>query len=214
MVAEGLRGRSANRDLIEISWPLRNMLNLEQRIALNTYSHIKKYLTSSDVILDIGSGNGLVANIIRKNVGARVICLDITDTSKTKVKPILFCGKHIPFCCDAFTVTICCFVLHHNQYQKELLDEMKRVTKSKIIILEDVTETIVDNFLVLCHKFYSGIQYKSHKMRFRSNNEWRDLYTKCGLIVKKEEKVEKTREITYPVSRRVYVLSKAFSSFK
>lgn len=185
------------------------MLNLEQKLALNTYSHLKKYLKNSDVILDLGSGNGFVANIIRKDIGARVICLDITNGSKTKVNPILFCGKHIPFCCDAFTVTICCFVLHHTQYQKELLDEMKRVTKSNIIILEDVNETIGDYFLLWIHKFYSGIRYKSHRVKFRSNNEWRDLFKKCGFFVKQEEKIEKTREITYPVSRRVYVLRKS-----
>ena len=184
------------------------MLNPKRRLALNTYSHIKQYLKNSDVILDLGSGNGLVANNIRKNIGARVICLDITNSSKTKVKPILFCGKHIPFCRDAFTVTICCFVLHHTRYQKELLDEMKRVTNSKIIILEDVNETIGDYFLLWIHKCYSRIRYRPHRTKFRSNNEWRDFFRKCGLFVRKEEKIEKTREITYPVSRRVYILHK------
>jgi len=184
------------------------MLNLEQIIALNTYSHLKQYITISDVILDVGSGNGLVADIIRKNVGARVINLDINNISKTKDKPILFCGKNIPFCCDAFTVTICCFVLHHTQYQKELLNEMKRVTKSKIIIFEDVTENVTDQFLVFLHKLYSGFRYDSFNTRFRDNNGWKSLFAKCGLLVEKELSIEKSREITYPVSRRGYLMSK------
>ncbi len=179
------------------------------KIAQNTYYHLKQYLTRSDVVLDIGSGTGCVANLIKKNTGARVICLDITNNNKAIEKPVLFCGKHIPFCNEAFSISICCFVLHHTQFQIELLDEIKRVTKSKIIILEDVIENLLDYPLVFIHQVYSRIYYKSLKTKFRSEDDWRDLFSKSGLLVEKVKKIEKTREITYPVSRRAFILSKA-----
>ncbi len=184
------------------------MLNHEIKIAHNTYSHLERYIKPSDVILDVGSGTGLVAENIRKKTGARVVCLDVIQDSKTLKKPIIFDGKMMPFYDEVFSVSICCFVLHHVPFQKELIEEMKRVTKSKIIILEDVIENRKDRFLAFMHKVYSGFRYDSLYTQFRNNHGWKWFFAMCGLIIDKEWCIEKTREITYPISRRGYLLSK------
>ena len=184
------------------------MFKYEIKTACNTYSHLKGYIKQSDVILDVGSGTGLVAELIGQETGARVVCLDVAQDNHAHRKPIFFDGKSMPFYDEAFTVSICCFVLHHVPFQKELLDEMKRVTKSRIIILEDVVENTTDRFLMLLHKVYSGFRYHSFYTRFRNDYDWRRLFAVCGLRVENDLDIEKTREITYPVSRRCYLLSK------
>jgi len=184
------------------------MFKYEIITAHNTYSHLKGYIKPSDIILDVGSGIGLVAELISQKTGAHVVCLDVTQDNHALRKPIFFDGKSMPFYDEAFTVCICCFVLHHVPFQKELLEEMKRVTKSRIIILEDVVENTTDRFLAFLHKVYSGFRYHSFYARFRNDLDWRRLFAVCGLRVDKDSDIEKTREITYPVSRRCYLLSK------
>ncbi|MBN2030863.1 class I SAM-dependent methyltransferase [bacterium] len=184
------------------------MFNYEIKTAYNTCSHLEKFLEASDVILDVGSGTGLVAEYIRKKTGAHVVCLDVVQDGHASEKPIVFDGEKMPFYDEAFDVSICCFVLHHVSFQKALLEEMKRVTKSKIIILEDVIENRGDHFLAFIHKLYSGFRYSSFYTQFRNNHGWRWLFSNCGLLIDKEWYVEKRREITYPISRRGYLLSK------
>jgi ubiquinone/menaquinone biosynthesis C-methylase UbiE len=105
-----------------------------------------------------------------------------------------------------------CFVLHHAQHQKAVLEEMKRVTSSEIIILEDIPNTIFDGLLIFCHRIVSKIKYKSINMNFRTSDEWQKLFSKIGLCVKKEIKIKRNRQLLYPVSRQLYLLSKSQKS--
>jgi len=184
------------------------MLRHEFRTAYDTCFHLEKYIRSDDTVLDIGSGTGFVADLIRQRTGARVVCLDVQRDPKASRAPLLFDGKTMPFFDGAFTVSICCFVLHHAPFQRQLLKEIKRVTQSRIIILEDVTENAADYFLTLLHKLYSGFRYRSFYTRFRNSSSWKGLFRQCGLVIEKELDIGKSREPTYPVSRRGFVLSK------
>lgn len=80
-------------------------------MAQNTFSYLKDYILNYDIVLDCGTGNGLVAMLIRKNVGARVMGIDVIDINKTKSKTLLFNGQNIPFEDNAFTTSICAFAL-------------------------------------------------------------------------------------------------------
>lgn len=184
------------------------MLKHEFKTAHDTCFHLEKYIKPTDTVLDIGSGTGFVADLIRKRTGAKVVCLDVQKDPKASYTPLLFDGKTMPFFDGAFTVSICCFVLHHTRFQRELLKEMKRVTQSRIIILEDVTENAADYFLTTLHKLYSGFRYRSFCTRFRKSSSWKGLFQQCGFVVEKELEIGKSREPTYPVSRRGFVLAK------
>ena len=174
------------------------MFKYEMKTASDTYSHLKKYLKSSDIILDVGSGTGFVADLISEKTRASVVRLDVAQDKNARQKSILFDGKTMPFYDEAFTVSICCFVLHHTPFQKELIEEMKRVTKSRIIILEDVIETPADHFLLFLHKIYSGFRYNSFYTLFRNDHGWRKTLCHVRPYVDKELNIEKTREIDIP----------------
>jgi ubiquinone/menaquinone biosynthesis C-methylase UbiE len=179
----------------------------QNNLAENTYLYLKKYIDDSDIILDVGSGTDKVANLIRKNFGIKVICIDIDYYHRVGTNKIIFDGINIPFKNSVFTTVLCCFVLHHALYQKKLIEEMKRVTKSKIIIMEDIPNTGIDRLVILLHKITSRINYKSKNMNFRKDHEWRNLFRNIGLIIKDEVKIKRNRELLYPVSRQLYVLS-------
>lgn len=177
-----------------------------QAINNNTYLHLKPYLTGFDLVLDVGSGDGLIAKTIKEKNGAKVVSIDIIDISKTNIKPLIFDGMHIPFPDNSFGISLCCFVLHHAKYPERLLKEIKRVTKTKVIIMEDIPETVLDSMLIFGHKIISKIKYQSTIMKFKKDAEWKLLFKKNYFTVEKNIKIKKDRDWLYPVSRKMYVL--------
>lgn len=184
------------------------MFKREIKIAQNTFSYLKDYVSKNDLVLDVGTGNGLVAKLIRENVGARVEGIDVIDINRTDSKTRIFNGLDIPFEDNKFTVTICSFVLHHANNPRRLLQEIKRVTQSTIIIFEDVPQTFFDMILEFLHKFPSIFRYQSPRVHLKSDNEWRLLFQNIELTLKKAQTIKRTRDPMYPISRQVYFLKK------
>jgi ubiquinone/menaquinone biosynthesis C-methylase UbiE len=184
------------------------MFNRETQLVQNSFSYLKDYISQHDVVLDVGTGNGLLAELIRNNVGAQVIGIDVVDLNRTKSKTLLFNGQAIPFEDNKFTVSICLFMLHHARDQKTLLQEIKRVTKSTIIIFEDVPQTFFDKIFGFLHKLPSIFRYQSPRVHLRNDNAWRDVFRTVGLVLTRKKAIKKTRDFTYPISRRMYILGK------
>jgi len=99
------------------------------------------YLNENDKILDIGSGNGLVAHTLR-GTGYDVTPLDIADLSYAEsVKPVVYDGHTMPFADQQYDVALLLTVLHHIDQPDKVLREACRVAH-RVIIIED----IYDNF--------------------------------------------------------------------
>lgn len=187
---------------------LRSIFSSPASLAQNSLMYLGQVIEDVDSILDVGSGSGRVAQLIQQNMGIKVICMDVQDHHKAGIKPVLFDGVHIPFNEGAFSAALGCFILHHAPLQTALLNEMKRVIRSKMFIMEDTPDAIWDKLLLLLHRLTARINYSSKKMRFRSSKEWRALFGELGLHVEKEIRIKRSRELFYPVSRRLFVLAK------
>ena len=94
---------------------------------------LRNHITSSDRVLDVGSGPGFVAQRIHEELGAEVQCLDVVDLNKTNFTMTLFDGENVPFENNHFSVSLSLYMLHHARESAHLrlLSEMKRVTSSK-----------------------------------------------------------------------------------
>jgi len=184
------------------------MFNRESKLAQNRFSYLKDHISKRDVVLDVGTGNGLIAALIRKNVGVQVTGIDVIDINRTENEIILFNGQDIPFEDSKFTVSICLFVLHHAQNKNKLLKEIRRVTKSRIIIFEDVPRTFLDEILGFLHKLPSIFRYQSPRVHLRNDNAWRNIFGNVGLVLNRTYDLKKTEDFIYPISRRIYILKK------
>lgn len=173
----------------------------------NSFNYLKPYISSRDHILDIGSGSGGVARLIESRIGSKVQCLDVQELKKSIIRPVIFDGVNIPFGDDTFTVSICAFILHHARQQETLLREITRVTKSRIIVLEDLADNPVDHVLTHLHRIASHINYRSRNMIFRSGPEWKELFYQQGLTLEKEVSILRDREPLYPISRKMFILA-------
>lgn len=185
-----------------------NMFNREQLLAEKTFLVLQKYLTQSDYILDVGTGTGLVAELISRRIGAKIECIDVIDVNQSSMNLKIYDGKNIPFEDNTFSKVICCFVLHHSQYPKKLIREIKRVSKSKIFILEDTPTTLLDRLLAHFHSLFSKPRYGSKNMKFHDVEGWKKIFKECNLITGNGNIIEikKTRDPLYPVSRRMFIL--------
>lgn len=107
-----------------------------------------EHIQDGSNVLDVGCSNGrrlMEISLFVKEMKATGVEL----SQRTPPKPIHpnmvipkileFNGKIIPFSDKEFDTTTICYVLHHlnKQHAQELLEEIIRVTKNQIIILED-----------------------------------------------------------------------------
>ncbi len=183
-----------------------NIFNNDVITAENTFHYLKDYLNKDDFVLDVGSGTGFVADLLSKNIGCKTNCIDVLDINKTNLPLTLFEGTKIPFKSNAFSVVLCCFVLHHAKDQEKLLKEIRRVSKSKILIFEDIPINFIDKILFMGHDLISRFRYKSERLVFHDVEGWIDIFKNNGLKVEKIIEIDKRRQLWYPVSRRLFVL--------
>ncbi|HBH46195.1 MAG: hypothetical protein A2445_00680 [Candidatus Jacksonbacteria bacterium RIFOXYC2_FULL_44_29] len=183
------------------------MFNIDQHYSRNTYSYLKHFIRRDDKVLDVGSGNCLVAQKIKDELKAAIHCVDVCNHSKTSITPKIFDGRKIPYGNKTFKSSLAAFVLHHCPHQEELLQEMIRVSSQEIIILEDVPQHWYDHWFIVLHRFTSYFKYNSKKMIFRRDGEWKALFRKLGLRVKQEIEIKKDRGLVYPVNRKLYLLT-------
>jgi ubiquinone/menaquinone biosynthesis C-methylase UbiE len=109
---------------------MHNIKKKDIRIAENTFSYISPFIDPSDEVLDVGSGQCLVADLIQKRITDKIKCIDVIDINKSLVPLSIFDGQNIPFPDNTFDVILCNFVLHHTIDQEILINEIKRATRA------------------------------------------------------------------------------------
>jgi len=92
-------------------------------------------------ILDLGAGKGKIGELLAIKTEQKITLTDISDYNVTNLPLIIYDGHRLPFQDKSFDTTIIVFVLHHLAHKQQLLKEVKRVTKQRILIVEDTPVT-------------------------------------------------------------------------
>jgi len=98
-------------------------------------------------LLDIGVGSGLaLQHVIQQNPQLSAIGIDIRDLRLPNVNvPLqIYNGRSIPFADNYFEVSLIFYVLHHCEDPQQVLREAIRVTRGKIIIIEEFDRSNAD----------------------------------------------------------------------
>lgn len=103
-------------------------------------------------ILKIGNGLGHLSEMIRPTASDLTI-LDITTYEETINKELvhIYSGYPIPYADKTFDTAIVVFTLHHIPNSRIFFDEILRVTKNRVIIIEE-TYTNIFNKLHLYYR--------------------------------------------------------------
>lgn len=166
-----------------------------------------RYIKDGEKVLDLGSGTGEIAEFIhnhRKNI--EITLLDITsEYNKSKFKVNVYDGEKLPFPKNTFDTVLVSFVLHHSQDPSLTLREAVRVSKNKIIIVEEKIDTKLEFFFIeIWHSLVDVIAGGELFFSFRPKVWFDKEFKRLGLRVKK---VTRFRYPPYKLTQhRVYIL--------
>jgi alpha-1,6-mannosyltransferase len=156
--------------------------------AFTTWGEGGGYRPSSSV-LDLGGGEGYVAEELSKAMGQSVEVLEVEDSRAVDVPYRLYDGTRIPFEDGAYASGIAVFALHHDANPEALLKEFMRVATGPLVIVESVYTTARGRFLLRSlDRLANGVRAPfSEGFRaapgFRTVLEWRLLFGRLGLDV-------------------------------
>lgn len=155
------------------------------RIIISAY---KNWLHPSQTVLDIGCGNGVVADELHKHFLCKVTGADILDYRKREIPFKIMTGPAtLPFNNDEFDICMFNDVLHHCSDQKRLLKEAIRVARSVLIFeMEPIFVTKIADFLI--NQFHNA--HMNMPFTMRTPDEWRAIFEELGFNAE-HRKVEK-----------------------
>lgn len=183
---------------------------------LHTVSLIAPHLRRGDSVLDVGCGQAHVLEELRAR-GARVICgVDIVDLRVNTTIPFRsYDGRVLPFSEHAFDIVMLNFVLHHvpNERKLELVHEAVRVSRSKVLIVEDTPSTPFDRLFNRRHgEAYRRKIKSTAAFGFLTAGEWRWLFRGMGIEPETRPLSRFCRSILQPFARTMFVLPRPRSS--
>jgi len=152
------------------------------------FSQIKDYI-AGETVLDIGTGNGKVAESVF-NSGKKVELCDIIDYNKTSLPIKIYKDNSLlPFENNSFDCLLILTVLHHSKNPLFLLNETIRVTKKRIIILETVHLTEEERKVNSFFDWFNNRVLNDAlpvPLNFKSPKEWKKIFEEHKLNLIKE----------------------------
>ncbi|MBN1682738.1 methyltransferase domain-containing protein [Candidatus Bathyarchaeota archaeon] len=101
---------------------------------------VKEYMTGEKV-LDLGGGNGRLAQQIKNQLHKEVVLVDVVDYNATDLPLILYNPDGgIPLIDESVDTTLLYTVLHHASDPIHLLSEATRLTRKRLVIVEGYIE--------------------------------------------------------------------------
>lgn len=180
---------------------------------LHTVSFVQPFLVGQASVLDVGCGDGYVAWQLAQIFNGDVSCVDIGDFRRVTLPHFsLYDGVHLPFADNQFDVVLLAFILHHvpDVLKPLLLQEVKRVARHTVVVLEDTPRNLFDRLVSWSHGHRYRSKIGSSKgFGFLTKEEWERLFSRLGLSVVESRRLNRLcRSVWQPFSRSVFVLRK------
>jgi ubiquinone/menaquinone biosynthesis C-methylase UbiE len=132
-------------------------------------------------VLDVGAGDCRLAARLQQKLGCTVVPVDVEDFNRTDLKLTLYDGKHLPFADDSFDAVLLTFVLHHAEDAAAVLSEVRRVSRDRVIVLEDVTTSWWDRQMFRgFHRWLAWSERIAYPFHEKRPAEWTALAQSVG----------------------------------
>lgn len=162
------------------------------------FDEVLPYISKGNTVLDFGGGNCELIQFLKQRNEVTSI-----DIYKGCEETHVYDGFKIPYPDKSFDIVFCMFVLHHIPHYKKMLEEIKRVCKKRIIIIEDDPNT---NYQILISKLhYLYFHQSMNSIKYMNSPEaWCKLLDGC--ITKKL----KSRSIINPTPHYIIIKNMYF----
>lgn len=157
-------------------------------------------------VLDVGCGNGFIAHHLQSMLGTTVVGLDVEPNTNARINYLPYDGRHFPVKDDSFDAVLLCYVLHHAQDPRLVLNEVSRVLRDGglAIIYEDIPTIWWDRAVCWTHdRQWRG---RTGPCTFQQEQDWRRIFSLAGFEIVKERPLSRWRNLAHPVSRRFFVI--------
>jgi methylase of polypeptide subunit release factors len=178
--------------------PIKFNSKKQEYIYDDDYIWFKKYknLIISGNILKVGYGIGFTSYFI-KLFNKNIVNIDITvnqdSLDKNNVK--IYDGRIIPFPENIFDVVLCTYTLHHSENPESLFGELYRVSKSKVIIIEETYKNIFQKIQLIFFCWFTnrkaGQKVNIILSSYLSTNRFLNLFKKGGLNITQKKKISR-----------------------
>lgn len=159
------------------------------------------HLKVGESILDVGSGNGLVAHLLRQH-GHNITPLDIHEGQyHESVKPVVYDGKNFPFADKQFDTGIILTVLHHIENPEQVLQEAGRVCR-KLIIMEDIYDTNFQKHLTFFIDKLANLWYSPCPHTNKNDEDWKKTFSSMHMKLMHSH----YRHVILVIKQGIYVL--------
>lgn len=179
----------------------------------HTLSFVRPLLQPGFSVLDVGCGSGYVlAELAAEHA---VTGIDIVDSRPADLPPFDFArydGVHLPFPDRSFDVVLLVFVLHHvpNALKPQLFDEVRRVARRHIVVIEDTPRTPIDWLAAWLHGRKHRREIGSDAdFGFYTQRRWEQFFAERGVLVTRSYRVPRLARIWWrPWARCAFWLEK------
>lgn len=175
-------------------------LKYRSRIIISAY---KDWISNSDRVLDIGCGNAVVSEELKKHFQCLIVGTDVLDYRK-RVLPFkaVLSGNKLPFENREFDVSMFNDTLHHCSDWKTLFNEAIRVSK-RVLIFEtesSLLAKLLDSFINRVHN-----PNMNQAINLMKTEEWIDCFRDLKLNF--EYRKLKKPLIFYPFNHFAFKIS-------
>lgn len=154
--------------------------------------HLAELLPPKASVLDVGSGDGLLAQrVMELRSDVKIRGVDVLTRPTSHIPVELFDGVALPFGNAQFDVVMMVDVLHHAAQQERLLAEMARVTKRMVLIKDHTVQGILAWRTLAFMDWVGNARHGvSLPYAYWSPRQWDDTYSRTGLrLVEKRERL-------------------------
>ena len=147
---------------------------------------------SSGKVLKVGYGLGFTSYFIKlfnKDTSNLDIVVNPDSLNGNEVK--IYDGKTIPYLEKSFDAVICTYTLHHAESPEALFDELCRVSKSKVIVIEETYKNFLQKLQLIFFCWFinrrAGQKVNITWSSYLSSDRFAGLFKKKNLNVLQNE---------------------------
>lgn len=151
----------------------------------NLSDALGSHVGEGSTLLDVGSGDGLLAAMVAEKRGLSQVCgVDVLVRSNPAVPTTVFDGRKIPHGDDSWDYVMAVDVLHHAGEQEVLFREMLRVARKAVLIKDHLCWNAFDHWMLLK---MDGVGNDRHGVavtgKYLSQKQWGELIRDAGAKV-------------------------------